>query len=254
MTLRYKGVFPAVVTAFDGNDRIFVKALAHDDTFVLTGQTAGKFGGDVSLFIDAIFSTKIKSNCSLDFDPWQLHGLFTIVSVVSKNGGAMCCTSGSIEPPVIVNCPADIQASADMSCSAVVRWTPPETLSPCNLLSFTSTHSPGDTFPIGQTKVRYMATDINHKVTTCSFNVVVADDTGPVVTSMPGAIPVEAGKGCEARVDWQPPVFKDACSPVTVRTTHKPGSEFPIGMTNVTYTAEDRAGNATAYTFRVTVK
>jgi gliding motility-associated-like protein len=252
ITFRYTGTFPVVVAGFDDKDMVFVKSVVQDETFVLNGKT-GTFKNDVNLFVAGIFNVKVKANCSLDFDPSEQHGFFTIVSVVSKNGGTMCCSPGGGGPPTIINCPSNINASAGTSCSAVVTWTPPTTLSTCNLLSLTSTHDPGATFPIGQTKVIYTATDTNNNKSTCSFNVNVSDNSGPVATSTPGTITVPADETCNAKVDWTAPVFTDNCQLASVTSTHVPGSVFHVGTTDVTYTAKDKAGNTTNLKFSVVV-
>jgi len=253
MTLRYTGAFPVAVAAFDDKDMIFVKTVVQDETFVLNGKS-GTFKNDVNLFIGGLLNVKIKGNCSLVFDPSEQHGFFTIVSVVSKNGGTMCCSPGGGGPPTIINCPSNINVAAGTSCSAVVTWTPPETLSACNLLSFTSTHVPGATFPIGQTKVTYTATDTNNNKSTCNFNVTVSDNAGPVATSAPGTITVAADGTCKAKVDWAVPVFTDNCQLLSVTSTHQPGSIFQLGATTVTYTAKDKGGNTTEIKFSVVVE
>ncbi|HEY5747281.1 MAG TPA: HYR domain-containing protein [Chryseolinea sp.] len=253
MTLRYTGAFPVFVTGFDDNDMIFGRSVAPDETFALNSKSSA-FKNDVNLFVAGIFNVRIKGNCSLDFDPSEQHGFFTIVSAVSKNGGTMCCTPGGGGPPTIINCPSNINASAGTSCSAVVTWTPPKTLSVCNLLSLTSTHEPGATFPIGQTKVIYTATDNNNNKSTCNFNVNVSDNSGPVVTSAPGTITVAADQTCSAKVDWTTPVFTDNCQLASVTSTHLSGSIFRLGTTDVTYTAKDKVGNTTNLKFSVVVE
>jgi gliding motility-associated-like protein len=252
ITLRYTGTFPVVVTGFDDKDMVFVKSVVQDETFVLNGKS-GTFKNDANLFVAGLFNVKIKANCSLNFDPSEQHGFFTIVSVVSKNGGTMCCSPGAGGPPTIINCPSNINVSAGTSCSAVVTWTPPQTLSTCNLLSLTSTHEPGATFPIGQTKVIYTATDMNNNKSTCNFNVNVSDNSGPVATGVPGTITVAADQMCNAKVDWTAPVFTDNCQLASVTSTHAPGSVFRLGTTDVTYTARDKAGNSTNIKFSVVV-
>lgn len=252
MTLRYTGTFNAFVSGFDDKDRVFMEAVAPDETFVLNAES-DVFKNDINLFIGAILNVKIKATCSLDFDPSVLHGFFTIVSVISKNGGNMCCTP-DIGAPNIINCPSNIKVSSGTACSAVVTWIPPEPESACNLTSFNSTHEPGDTFPIGQTKVTYTLTDINNNTSTCNFNVTVKDDEGPVAVYTPGTITVDADDNCKAAANWVAPMFTDNCQVASVTSTRAPGSVFPLGTTVVTYTAKDNGGNITTAKFSVVVR
>jgi gliding motility-associated-like protein len=93
-------------------------------------------------------------------------------------GNASYCTFTvtieSNERPHITGCPSDINAEADESGSVSVTWTPPVATSTCSEVELTSSHDPGDIFPVGATKVEYVATDASNNETTCTFNVVVA--------------------------------------------------------------------------------
>jgi hypothetical protein len=89
-------------------------------------------------------------------------------------------------PPVITGCPANITVQTGpgrTTCDQVATWTPPTASDNCTLASFTSTHSPGATFPVGTTTVTYEAKDgaTPPNTTLCSFNVIVADTTPPVI-------------------------------------------------------------------------
>ena len=92
--------------------------------------------------------------------------LCIIASTVSTNLTAQCVNDST--PPLITGCPADIQ-----TCQGAVSWTEPTASDNCGLLSFTSDHLPGSTFPSGTTKVTYTAKDIHGNISTCSFNVTV---------------------------------------------------------------------------------
>ena len=79
-----------------------------------------------------------------------------------------------ITAPVITGCPSDIT-----TCNAVVSWTVPSALDNCSgLVTLTSDHNPGETFPVGTTTVIYTATDLLNNTSTCSFTVTV----NPTVT------------------------------------------------------------------------
>ncbi|WP_333821411.1 HYR domain-containing protein [Ohtaekwangia sp.] len=153
--------------------------------------------------------------------------------------------------PVAVNCPADVIVSAGSNCKGKATWIPP-VFTDCGAVTVTSSHNPNSEFNIGTTEVTYSARDDAGNRTQCKFNVTVKDDVAPVVTSKPDNILVTTTH-CKAPVSWQAPAFTD-CDGVSITATHKPGSEFTVGTTNVTYTAKDKAGNTTTSTFQVTVK
>ncbi len=82
-----------------------------------------------------------------------------------------------ITAPTILDCPGDITEDANtVICEAIVTWTEPTMTDNCTDATMTSTHSPGDIFPLGTTTVTYTATDIGLNETTCSFDVIVASD------------------------------------------------------------------------------
>ena len=80
-------------------------------------------------------------------------------------------------------------------------------------------------------------------------------DTTPPGMTQPPDITVSANIGATGvvRVYCSPPVASDGSQALTVRCTHAPGSEFPVGATTVTCRATDDGGNTTTRTFTVTV-
>lgn len=76
--------------------------------------------------------------------------------------------------PVFANCPSDISVPAtNTNCSEAVTYTAPIATDNCPNLTVTSTHNPGDVFPVGTTAVTYTATDAAGNSSTCTFNVTV---------------------------------------------------------------------------------
>ncbi len=85
----------------------------------------------------------------------------------------------------------------------------------------------------------------------------------PVVVRLPGPLEwvgcpsnitatVEAAR-CEAVVAWDLPNAVGTCAEVTVDSTNKPGDDFEMGTTVVTYTATDTSGAAAECSFEVAV-
>ena len=63
----------------------------------------------------------------------------------------------------------------------------------------------------------------------------------------------DAGLGTAA-VTWTEPRFTDNSGTVTVTSNYNPGDRFPIGTTNIIYSASDASGNSNSMTFSVTVR
>src|SRR5690606_37471068 len=157
--------------------------------------------------------------------------------------------------PVFTGCiTSDIVVTADGTCGKSVSWTPPTATDNCGVPMVTSNYSPDDIFPVGTTEIVYRAEDASGNFVTCSFNVVVVDQTNPVFTSCPSSQQVVATTNCTANVLWTPPVATDNCGTVVLTSPHHPGSEFPLGTTTVIYTATDAAGNTAQCSFDVLVK
>ncbi|RYE23737.1 MAG: HYR domain-containing protein [Sphingobacteriales bacterium] len=171
------------------------------------------------------------------------------------------------QAPVIAGCPANVLVNTGAgatSCNVTASWTEPTATDNCTPganLVWTKSHLPGAVFPVGTTTVSYTATDASGNVSnTCSFNVIVTDNTLPVLAACPANITVYTGTGattCGATATWTEPTATDNCTPsanLVWTKNHNPGDVFTTGTTTVTYTATDASGNASATcSFNVTV-
>lgn len=156
--------------------------------------------------------------------------------------------------PVFSSCPTNITVAATTNCKAVVTWTAPVATDNCGVASKTNSHNPGTEFTVGTTTVTYTATDANGHTTKCEFNVIVTYTQTITVTDCPTAIEVVADETNLAAVTWNEPTFTLQCGSLYIDKTHESGIPFKPGVTEVKYTASDRAGNSTVCTFLVTVK
>jgi hypothetical protein len=112
----------------------------------------------------------------------------------------------------------------------------------------------GSFFPVGTTTVTSTATDGAGNTASCTFTVRVNDTQAPTITC-PANITVTTATGsCVAPVTYAV-TAADNCPGVTTALTAglASGSDFPIGVTTVTYRATDAAGNITTCSFTVTV-
>ena len=117
----------------------------------------------------------------------------------------------------------------------------------------TSSHNPGDTFPVGTTVVTYVVTDTSGNTAQCSFNITVIDNENPTI-SCPSDITVTNDPGvCEAVASWNPPAGADNCPGFSVTSSHNPGDTFPVGTTVVTYIITDNSGNQAQCSFNIHV-
>jgi HYR domain/GEVED domain len=79
------------------------------------------------------------------------------------------------------------------------------------------------------------------------------DRTAPIFTTVCPANIVQSTSTPTALVTWVPPTATDNCSVPTITSSHLPNTAFPVGITNVTYTATDASNNAKTCTFSVTI-
>ena len=201
--------------------------------------------GDVTLTSDRVPGTL--------FSPGTTRVVYT---ATDDSGNSSTCEFNVIvndnTVPVFANCLPDIVVKAQ-SCTQVVTWTPPTVTDNCSVVSLSSSHNPGSSFPIGNTVVIYTAVDATGNSSTCSFNVVITDEDGPVFSNCPADMEVLVASEGAIEADWSSPVASVACGTVNVSATHQPGQRFPVGTTEVVYTATDEKGRTAECRFRVTV-
>ena len=165
--------------------------------------------------------------------------------------------------PVISGTPNNITeytGNGRLTCNQTATWTAPIAVDNClGTISYTTqSHAPGSTFPVGVTTVTYTFTDNASNTSTTSFTVTVIDNTAPVISGTPNDITVNTGAGrltCNQTATWTAPTALDNCKGSMSYTTqsHAPGATFPVGVTTVTYTFTDDAGNTSTTSFTVTV-
>ena len=109
----------------------------------------------------------------------------------------------------------------------------------------------GATFPLGTTTVIWTATDAAGNTATCTYDIVVVDAEKPTLTCAVPAASYNNDLGvCSFTVvdNSLDPVAADNCSTVSVLNNFNNsatlnGAIFPVGTTNVIWTATDAAGN-----------
>ncbi|MCB2206304.1 HYR domain-containing protein [bacterium] len=149
--------------------------------------------------------------------------------------------------PCNLTCPPNMTVSnAPDLCGAYVNYPMPLTSETCGTL--TTSPVSGSYFPVGTTTVNVSTASGDN----CSFDITV-DDTQPPSINCPAAIEVDNDPGeCGAVVNFSATV-SDNCPGVTYSCSPSSGSFFNVGVTVVTCTATDDAGNQTSCNFTVTV-
>jgi len=143
-------------------------------------------------------------------------------------------------------------ATVTGECSATV--TIPTTTDNCAGTITGTTTDPLTYTEQGTHTVTFTFNDGNGNTSTATQTVIVDDVTAPVIAGTPENIIVAAGADCKATVNYTAPTATDNCGTATLTSTHNYGASFALGITTVTYTATDAAGNKTTSSFTVTVE
>ena len=174
--------------------------------------------------------------------------------VITVDGN--CCDM----PPVIL-CPMDhtgcINSSTDPSVTGQATAMKAKPICDEPVLTYID-----DTLSAGPCNGQYhieriwTATDPNDNTlkASCIQNLILKDETSPLLTNCPTDTAVSPNVDCEAVVTWSMPNATDNCGPITLTSTHSSGDTFQLGITVVTITATDACGNVSTCSFEVIVK
>ncbi|CAE7256516.1 unnamed protein product, partial [Symbiodinium sp. CCMP2456] len=192
--------------------------------------------------------------------------------------GGFTVTVNDAEPPVISGVPSDITVS-NAAGATIETYTATDASNNIAEESFTVTvndiENPvpnlpanivvnndnglgsGSSFPVGTTLNIYTAIDAAGNIAgPSSFTVTVFDNENPVISGVPADITVNNIPGtCAATVTYVAPTATDNCQGASIALTSGPtsGASFPVGSTDVSYTATDGAGRTASRTFTVQV-
>jgi len=152
----------------------------------------------------------------------------------------------------VITVPAAITASSGDNLP-VTFLTGTGTATAIDLFAVTITSDAPVTFPVGITTVTWTATDANGNTSTATqlITVNLVDMTAPMVTA-PVAVTVEA-TGITTAVILGAASATDVVDGVLIPTSNAPVGGFPVGVTTVTYSATDIAGNIGTATQTITV-
>ena len=160
-------------------------------------------------------------------------------------------------PPNITSVPSSVTAEATSPAGAAVTFgvaAATDVADPAPVITYS--HASGSTFPLGTTTVTVTARDASNNQSTATFTVTVQDTTAPTFPFVPGNLTANLpANSATAIVSWPTPApfATDAVGVTSSGSSHASGSAFPVGVTTVTYTAQDAAGNVRTASFTVTV-
>ncbi|XP_071961171.1 uncharacterized protein [Antedon mediterranea] len=190
-------------------------------------------------------------------------GITWVTLTVSDEAGntAECSFTVEIiddEDPTVDFCPTNILVDNDPQlATAVLNWTEPIASDNDSPLTLTTSHTPNvDQFYVGDTLVNYTWTDPSENTATCLFTVTVRDVEDPVYSGCPNSqITAETPTGLNTTmVYWMAPTVTDNVGVVINISDYEPNDVFSIGITTVTYHAEDEAGNEANCIFTILVE
>ncbi|XP_071941102.1 uncharacterized protein [Antedon mediterranea] len=163
-----------------------------------------------------------------------------------------------VEKPYFKNCTLDFEVdNVPGKAYANVTWVATRAYDNSEVFPHvTSDANPGDLFPLYDTLVTYTAVDRAGNIELCQFTITVNDVDVPYFTNFTEDIQVFLDTvHSNVTVNWNPPYPDDNSGVLPhVESTHNPGDVFPVGITEVTYTATDKTGNMVTYTFTVRIR
>ncbi|XP_030837835.1 hyalin-like isoform X4 [Strongylocentrotus purpuratus] len=223
---------PTVIDNSDTSDEIGV-------TFDGEGTNPGNFTqGITSLSYTAVDTAGNRATCMFEI-------------VVSDN-----------EEPAIRDCPSSQFVPMALGQNfSTVSWTEPTVIDNSDTsdeigVTFDGEGTNPGNFTQGITSLSYTAVDTAGNRATCMFEIVVSDTEEPVIVGCPlsKSVPMQPGQNF-ATVSWTEPTVSENSYSVTL-TFNGEGTnagDFSLGITSLSYTAVDAAGNRATCMFEIVV-
>jgi hypothetical protein len=157
-----------------------------------------------------------------------------------------------ILPRVAITVPPDITVPNDPGLAgAAVTYPAPTSVGGAPPVTIACTAASGAFFPLGTTTVTCTATDSTPDDDADSFTITVVDVEPPTIADRPD---ISVTSASSTPVSFTPPDASDNSGvPPVVVCAPASGSTFPLGITTVTCTATDGAGNTASSAFTVSV-
>ena len=179
-----------------------------------------------------------------------------VVCVANDNAGNSASSSFTVlvsdSSAPLLTLPNDITEEATGPTGATVTFAPSATDVVDGDVPVTCDPASASTFALGTTPVGCSATDAHNNTAAGSFNVTVVDTTPPVLT-LPDPISAEATGPGGATASYTATALDIVDGAVAVSCSNASGSTFVLGITTVSCSATDAAGNTSNGSFTVTV-
>ncbi|PVW11606.1 HYR domain-containing protein, partial [Marixanthomonas spongiae] len=262
------------VTDVNGNSSTCTTVVTVEDTVAPIANCVAPFtvqldsNGEASITA-ADIDNGSTDNCGIasttldvsSFDCSNVGDNTVTLTVTDVNGNSSTCTTVvTVEDTVapIANCAAPFTVQLDSNGEASITAADIDNGSTdnCGIASTTLDVSSFDCSNVGDNTVTLTVTDVNGNSSTCTTTVTVEDTVAPTLyCNVDLTADTDFGE-CYATVYFPDALATDNCSGVTVvQTAGLPsGSQFPVGVSTVEFTATDASGNSSVCTFDITVE
>jgi len=214
----------------------------------------GSFNNTIDLLIGAPYAPNIISETALDeielfnrtLTTNELNSLWVADALGKCKSGQPPCTNSTVS----IICPTNMT----VACAPIVFYPPPQASTTCGTITnLTCVPPSGSTFPVGPTVVTCTAIDSLGNSNSCSFTITVTPDvTPPVIDCMclEGSFHEQLNiTGCEGTVPSLcsynlAQCYSDDCCIGSCSQTPPAGTVVGPGITPITFTITDCAGNS----------
>jgi peptidoglycan/xylan/chitin deacetylase (PgdA/CDA1 family) len=160
---------------------------------------------------------------------------YTIPITVNLSGTVDTSAPTMLPPP-----PRTVEASGPLTNVTLGFPTVSDNVTPTGSIVVTN-NAPSAGFPIGVTTVTWTAKDAALNTATVTQKVTVKDTSKPTIKASNDIL--TGSTGPKTLVPLGSPVVSDLADPSPIMTNNAPTDGFPLGTTNVTWTATDHSGN-----------
>ncbi len=222
----------------------------------------GSFDNTVDLLIGAPYTTNIISETALDeielfnrvLTTNELSALWLAGSLGKCKTGQPPCTNSVVS----IVCPTN----RTVACAPIVYYPPPQASTTCGIITnLTCVPPSGSVFPVGPTVVTCTAFDSLGNSNTCNFTINVTPDVNPPVIDCACLTNTFHEQldvlGCEGVVPalcgMYSRCFSDDCCLASCSQSPPAGTPVGPGVTPITFTLTDCAGNSNSCVVQMTV-
>jgi hypothetical protein len=229
-----------------------------DPTIVAPANISIQIGEDDESATDVELGTPTTSdNCGVEevsndapdsFPIGTTTVTWTVTDVNGNTTTAEQTVTVSREILPTITAPANITIDTDEgSCEATEVEVGTPTVTGEDIPSDGISNDAPESFPIGATIVTWTVIDGNGNTATAQQTVTVEDNEVPVIAAVSDIIRSTDDGTCDAEIEITAPTVSDNCNSPTAIGTRSDGLEldapYPVGSTQITWTATDAAGN-----------